>query len=212
MAAGLDLIDAELREISVSGGPGPRARPAADRHRRGPGDHPARQRSVIRPFRPRRLPCGRQSDRRAIHLPGRRRLAPVARAGSPIQDALTEADMRKTLPLLCCRLGSWPGPVRHSASHYAVADVPRLITPAAGREAPQGEGRDHRGAAEQGGQEQGPQGARQGDRTAGARAPRLVHRCDLLRIKGVGSEMVLLFEAAGVKSTADLVTQGARPP
>jgi predicted flap endonuclease-1-like 5' DNA nuclease len=32
----------------------------------------------------------------------------------------------------------------------------------------------------------------------------LARRCDLLRIKGVGSEMVLLFEAAGVKSTAEL--------
>ena len=35
----------------------------------------------------------------------------------------------------------------------------------------------------------------------------LAKRCDLLRIKGVGSEMVLLFEAAGVKSTADLIKQ-----
>ena len=35
----------------------------------------------------------------------------------------------------------------------------------------------------------------------------LARRCDLLRIKGVGPEMVLLFEAAGVKTTADLAKQ-----
>jgi predicted flap endonuclease-1-like 5' DNA nuclease len=35
----------------------------------------------------------------------------------------------------------------------------------------------------------------------------LAKRADLLRIKGVGSEMVLLLEAAGVKSTADLAKQ-----
>lgn len=32
----------------------------------------------------------------------------------------------------------------------------------------------------------------------------LARRCDLLRIKGVGPEMVLLLEAAGVKTVADL--------
>jgi hypothetical protein len=32
----------------------------------------------------------------------------------------------------------------------------------------------------------------------------LARRCDLLRIKGVGSEMVLLLEASGVKTTAEL--------
>jgi len=35
----------------------------------------------------------------------------------------------------------------------------------------------------------------------------LSKRCDLLRIKGVGAEMVLLLEAAGVKSTAELVKE-----
>jgi hypothetical protein len=35
----------------------------------------------------------------------------------------------------------------------------------------------------------------------------LARRCDLLRLKGVGSEMVLLLEAAGVKTTADLAKQ-----
>jgi len=47
-------------------------------------------------------------------------------------------------------------------------------------------------------------------KTTGIKQPELlelVRRCDLLRIRGVGSEMVLLFEAAGVKSTADLVNK-----
>ncbi|HEX4407010.1 MAG TPA: DUF4332 domain-containing protein, partial [Polyangia bacterium] len=35
----------------------------------------------------------------------------------------------------------------------------------------------------------------------------LVRRCDLLRLKGVGSEMVLLLEAAGIKTTAELAKQ-----
>lgn len=39
----------------------------------------------------------------------------------------------------------------------------------------------------------------------------LVRRCDLLRIKGVGPEMVLLLEAAGVKSTAELAKKEAAP-
>ena len=37
----------------------------------------------------------------------------------------------------------------------------------------------------------------------------LARRCDLLRIKGVGSEMVLLLEAAGVKSIAELAKKDA---
>src|SRR6185503_16127279 len=32
----------------------------------------------------------------------------------------------------------------------------------------------------------------------------LAKRCDLLRLGGIGSEMVLLLEAAGVKTAADL--------
>ena len=37
----------------------------------------------------------------------------------------------------------------------------------------------------------------------------LARHCDLLRIKGVGPEMVLLLEAAGVKSIADLAKRDA---
>jgi predicted flap endonuclease-1-like 5' DNA nuclease len=114
--------------------------------------------------------------------------------------------MRKTLPwLLSLGLMIWAGAAR--ASHYAVADIPRLITPAQVEKL-------HKGKVETT-EELLNKGATGKDRKALAKATGLpgpellvlVHRCDLLRIKGVGSEMVLLFEAAGVKSTADLATK-----
>jgi hypothetical protein len=121
--------------------------------------------------------------------------------------------MRKTpfllsFALLFAVLG-WAGAAR--ASHYAVADVPRLITP------PQVE-KLHKGSVETT-EQLLDKGAKSKDRKAlakatGLKGPELldlVRRCDLLRIKGVGSEMVLLLEAAGVKSTADLVTKEAGP-
>jgi predicted flap endonuclease-1-like 5' DNA nuclease len=63
------------------------------------------------------------------------------------------------------------------------------------------------------------QGAKSKDRKAlakatGLKGPELldlVRRCDLLRIKGVGSEMVLLLEAAGVKTVAELGAKEAGP-
>jgi hypothetical protein len=116
--------------------------------------------------------------------------------------------MRKTLPLLLSvAFLTWAGAAR--ASHYAVADIPRLITP------PQVE-KLHKGNVETT-EQLLDKGAKSKDRKALAKATglkgpellELVRRCDLLRIKGVGSEMVLLLEAAGVKSTADLVTKEA---
>ena len=118
--------------------------------------------------------------------------------------------MRKTLPfLLSFALLSWAGAAR--ASHYAVADVPRLITP------PQVE-KLHKGNVETT-EQLLDKAAKSKDRKAlakatGLKGPELldlVRRCDLLRIKGVGSEMVLLLEAAGVKSTADLLNKEAGP-
>jgi hypothetical protein len=100
-----------------------------------------------------------------------------------------------------------PGVAR--ASHYAIADVPRLITPAQVEKL-------HK-ASVNSTDELLDKSAKGKDRKALAKASGLAvadllglaRRCDLLRIKGVGSEMVLLFEAAGVKSTADLVKQDA---
>jgi predicted flap endonuclease-1-like 5' DNA nuclease len=115
--------------------------------------------------------------------------------------------MRKALATLIMMLTLGGGAAR--ASHYAVADVPRLITPAQVDKL-------HKASVNTTG-ELLDKAAKGKDRKALAKASglpaaellALARRCDLLRIKGVGSEMVLLFEAAGVKSTADLVKQDA---
>jgi predicted flap endonuclease-1-like 5' DNA nuclease len=93
------------------------------------------------------------------------------------------------------------------ASHYALADVPRLVTP--------GQVEKLKKADVNTTEELLAKAAKAKDRKALAKASgvsaadllALAKRCDLLRIKGVGSEMVLLLEAAGVKSTADLAKQ-----
>jgi predicted flap endonuclease-1-like 5' DNA nuclease len=95
------------------------------------------------------------------------------------------------------------------ASHYALADVPRLVKP--------GEVEKLKKASVTTTEELLDKAAKAKDRKALAKTTglsaadllALAKRCDLLRIKGVGSEMVLLLEAAGVKSTADLVKQDA---
>jgi predicted flap endonuclease-1-like 5' DNA nuclease len=97
------------------------------------------------------------------------------------------------------------------ASHYAVADVPRII-PAADVD------KLHKAGVETT-EQLLDKAAKAKDRKNLAKAAGLkpaelldlARRCDLLRIKGVGSEMVLLLEAAGVKTTADLVKQQAGP-
>ncbi len=95
------------------------------------------------------------------------------------------------------------------ASHYALADVPRLVKP--------GEVEKLKKASVTTTEELLGKSAKAKDRKALAKSTglsaadllALAKRCDLLRIKGVGSEMVLLLEAAGVKSTSDLVKQDA---
>jgi predicted flap endonuclease-1-like 5' DNA nuclease len=90
------------------------------------------------------------------------------------------------------------------ASHYAVADVPRLI------DAPDVE-KLHKAGIETT-EQLLDKAAKAKDRKALAKESglkpaallALARRCDLLRLKGVGSEMVLLLEAAGVKTTAAL--------
>jgi predicted flap endonuclease-1-like 5' DNA nuclease len=90
------------------------------------------------------------------------------------------------------------------ASHYAVADVPRLV--AAGDVE-----KLHKAGVETT-EQLLDKAAKAKDRKALAKSSGLkpaalldlARRCDLLRLKGVGSEMVLLLEAAGVKTTAEL--------
>src|SRR3954447_9409796 len=121
--------------------------------------------------------------------------------------------MSKASNLAICSLGAvlvlalTSGVAR--ASHYAVADVPRLV-PAADVD------KLHKAGVETT-EQLLDKAAKTKDRKALAKASGLkpaelldlVRRCDLLRIKGVGSEMVLLLEAAGVKTTADLAKQQA---
>jgi predicted flap endonuclease-1-like 5' DNA nuclease len=95
------------------------------------------------------------------------------------------------------------------ASHYALPDVPRLVK--------SGEVDKLKKANVTTTEELLAKAAKTKDRKALAKTTglpaadllALAKRCDLLRIKGVGSEMVLLMEAAGVKSTADLIKQDA---
>jgi predicted flap endonuclease-1-like 5' DNA nuclease len=95
------------------------------------------------------------------------------------------------------------------ASHYAVADVPRLITSAQVEKL-------HKAGIDTT-EQLLDKAAKPKDRKALAKASglpapeltALARRCDLLRIKGVGSEMVLLLEAAGVKTTAELARREA---
>jgi len=93
------------------------------------------------------------------------------------------------------------------ASHYAISEVPRLATPA--------DAEKLKKAGITTTEELFEKAAKSKDRKAlakdsGIKAPALTAmalRADLLRVKGVGTEMVLLLEAAGVKSTGDLLKQ-----
>jgi predicted flap endonuclease-1-like 5' DNA nuclease len=90
------------------------------------------------------------------------------------------------------------------ASHYAVGDVPTLISTADADKLKKG------GVSTT--EEMLLKAAQPKDRKALAKASGLpaatimtiARRCELLRIKGIGPEMVLLLEAAGVKSSAEL--------
>jgi predicted flap endonuclease-1-like 5' DNA nuclease len=91
------------------------------------------------------------------------------------------------------------------ASHYAVADVPRIITPAQVEKLHKANVETTEQLLEKGAKPKERQALAKTTGIKPAELRQLVDRCDLLRIKGVGQEMVLLLEAAGVKSTADLV-------
>ena len=112
--------------------------------------------------------------------------------------------MRQSLAILAVLLLTvFSGAAR--ASHYAISDVPRLISS------------EQVGKLQKAGvtttEELLGKTARGKDRKALAKASGLssgdllvlARRCDLLRIKGVGSEMVHLLQAAGVNSTAELI-------
>jgi predicted flap endonuclease-1-like 5' DNA nuclease len=95
------------------------------------------------------------------------------------------------------------------ASHYAVGDIPTLISAA------DAEKLKKAGVATT--EDLLLKAAKPKDRKALAKASGLsagavmdlARRCDLLRVKGIGPEMVLLLEASGVKTTADLAKKDA---
>jgi predicted flap endonuclease-1-like 5' DNA nuclease len=109
--------------------------------------------------------------------------------------------------LLVVSVASLIGLRAAQASHYAVADVPRLV-PAADVD------KLHKAGVETT-EQLLDKAAKSKDRKGLAKASGLkpaalldlARKCDLLRIKGVGSEMVLLLDAAGVKTTAELAKQ-----
>jgi len=93
------------------------------------------------------------------------------------------------------------------ASHYALADVPRLVKPAEVEKLKKASVTTTEELLNKAGKAKDRKALAKASGLAAADLLALAKRCDLLRIKGVGSEMVLLFEAAGVKTTADLAKQ-----
>jgi predicted flap endonuclease-1-like 5' DNA nuclease len=104
-------------------------------------------------------------------------------------------------------VGLFAGTAR--ASHYAVGDVPAIITAddaAKLTKAGVGTTEDLLQKAAT------PKDRKALTKASGLKATvvmDLARRCDLLRVKGVGPEMVLLLEASGVKTVADLAKKEA---
>ncbi|HEY2904154.1 MAG TPA: DUF4332 domain-containing protein [Polyangia bacterium] len=90
------------------------------------------------------------------------------------------------------------------ASHYALSEVSRLVP------APDAEKLNKAGVdtteqlLDKAGKAKDRKALAKASGLSVATLTALAKHCDLLRIKGVGPEMVLLLEAAGVKSIADL--------
>jgi predicted flap endonuclease-1-like 5' DNA nuclease len=90
------------------------------------------------------------------------------------------------------------------ASHYALADVPALVSVAASAKLATAGVTTTEALLQKGAKTDDRKSLAKATGLAPGKIMDLVRRCDLLRIKGVGSEMVLLLEAVGVKTVADL--------
>jgi predicted flap endonuclease-1-like 5' DNA nuclease len=104
-------------------------------------------------------------------------------------------------------LGLLAGTAR--ASHYAVADVPAIIPAADAAKLIKAGVATTEDLLQKAAK---PQDRKALAKSSGLKANvvmDLARRCDLLRIKGVGPEMVLLLEASGVKTVADLAKKDA---
>jgi predicted flap endonuclease-1-like 5' DNA nuclease len=113
--------------------------------------------------------------------------------------------MKKLLGTMVLSLTVLVGAAR--ASHYAIVDVPRLVTPAQVDKLHKANVNTTEELLDKASKAKDRKALAKTSGLAAAELLALAKRCDLLRIKGVGAEMVLLLEAAGVKSTAELVKQ-----
>jgi predicted flap endonuclease-1-like 5' DNA nuclease len=98
---------------------------------------------------------------------------------------------------------------RAEASHYALAEVPRLITPADAAKLQKAGVNTTEELFDKAAKAKDRKALAKSSGLSGATLLGLARRCDLLRIKGIGSEMVLLLEASGVKSSAELAKKDA---
>jgi predicted flap endonuclease-1-like 5' DNA nuclease len=91
-----------------------------------------------------------------------------------------------------------------AASHYAIGDVPTLIGPADAAKLTKAGVSTTEDLLQKAAKPKDRKALAKAAGLSGAAVMDLARRCDLLRIKGVGPEMVLLLEASGVKTIADL--------
>lgn len=97
------------------------------------------------------------------------------------------------------------------ASHYNLADVPTLVAAADAEKLQKAGVTTTEDLLTKASKPKDRKALAKASAVSSAALDELVRRCDLLRIKGIGPEMVLLLEAAGVKSTADLAKKEPAP-
>ena len=95
------------------------------------------------------------------------------------------------------------------ASHYAIGDVPTLISADDAAKLQKAGIATTEDLLQKAAKPKGRQALAKSSGLSAAAVMGLARRCDLLRVKGVGPEMVLLLEAAGVKTTAELAKKEA---
>ena len=112
---------------------------------------------------------------------------------------------------LAIGLAAMVGPLARPswASHYAVADVPRLISPTDAAKLDKAGVKTTEELLRKVGSPKDRKALARAAGLSAAEVMTLAQRCDLLRIRGVGPEMVLLLESSGVKTTAELATREA---
>lgn len=96
-----------------------------------------------------------------------------------------------------------------SASHYAVGEVPTLIRAADAAKLTKAGVVTTEDLLQKAAKPKDRKALAKAAGLSGGALMDLARRCDLLRIKGVGPEMVLLLEASGIKTVADLAKQEA---